>query len=102
MGGGWKGGLPPRESCGSSAQPWGMTMAYLMWGLYRSHRSANMEQDLLERSIDPSGIYMSAPQPFASTRWSLIVAAKGCDEPEAHRALAELCQIYWFPLYGYV
>ena len=45
---------------------------------------------------------MSEPQPFASTRWSLIVAAKGRDEPEARRALAELCQLYWFPLYGYV
>jgi RNA polymerase sigma-70 factor (ECF subfamily) len=45
---------------------------------------------------------MSAPQPFASTRWSLIVAAKGRDEPEARRALAELCQLYWFPLYRYI
>jgi RNA polymerase sigma-70 factor (ECF subfamily) len=45
---------------------------------------------------------MSAPQPFASTRWSLVVAAKGRDESEARRALAELCQLYWFPLYGYV
>jgi len=45
---------------------------------------------------------MSAPQPFASTRWSLIVAANARDEPEARHALAELCQLYWFPLYGYV
>src|SRR5262249_52495397 len=48
------------------------------------------------------GYSTSVPQPFESTRWSLVVAAKGRDEAEARRALAELCQLYWFPLYGYV
>ena len=41
---------------------------------------------------------------FASTHWSVIVAARsGEAEPEkAHQALAELCQTYWTPLYTFV
>ena len=41
---------------------------------------------------------------FASTHWSVIVAARdGKAEPEkARRALAELCQTYWTPLYTFV
>lgn len=37
---------------------------------------------------------------FAQTRWSLVAQAR---EPEkAERALAELCQIYWYPVYAYI
>jgi RNA polymerase sigma-70 factor (ECF subfamily) len=41
---------------------------------------------------------------FASTHWSVVVAAgKGESEPEkARAALAELCQTYWTPLYTFV
>ena len=42
--------------------------------------------------------------PFASTHWSLILAA-GQDETEpevAQAALAQLCQTYWAPLYTFV
>jgi RNA polymerase sigma factor (sigma-70 family) len=41
---------------------------------------------------------------FPSTHWSVIVAAGGSDaEPDiAQAALAELCQTYWAPLYGFV
>jgi RNA polymerase sigma-70 factor (ECF subfamily) len=39
---------------------------------------------------------------FATTRWSLIVAARGGDSPPARQALAELCRVYWYPLYAYV
>jgi RNA polymerase sigma-70 factor (ECF subfamily) len=42
------------------------------------------------------------PQGFASTRWSLVLAAGRGDAPEARSALAALCQIYWYPLYAYV
>jgi RNA polymerase sigma-70 factor (ECF subfamily) len=42
--------------------------------------------------------------PFASTHWSVIVAAgKSESEPErARAALTELCQTYWTPLYTFV
>jgi RNA polymerase sigma-70 factor (ECF subfamily) len=37
---------------------------------------------------------------FGETRWSLVLAAQGGDE--AQPALAELCGIYWYPLYAFV
>ena len=36
---------------------------------------------------------------FATTRWSRVVAAGRDDSVEAHAALAELCEAYWYPLY---
>jgi RNA polymerase sigma-70 factor (ECF subfamily) len=38
---------------------------------------------------------------FATTRWSLIAAARP-GAPDAREALAALCQVYWGPLYAYV
>jgi RNA polymerase sigma-70 factor (ECF subfamily) len=38
---------------------------------------------------------------FETTRWSVVRAAAG-DHSVAQRALAELCEIYWYPLYAYV
>ncbi len=38
---------------------------------------------------------------FASTHWSAVVRAGNSSSPEAREALAELCQAYWYPLYGY-
>ena len=39
---------------------------------------------------------------FASTRWTLVLSARAGDSPQAAGALAELCQLYWLPLYAYV
>ncbi len=43
-------------------------------------------------------------EPFASTRWSVILTAADIDAPEqiAGAALSELCQTYWAPLYSFV
>jgi RNA polymerase sigma-70 factor (ECF subfamily) len=41
------------------------------------------------------------PRDFASTRWSLVLAARHADTPGADEALASLCQSYWYPLYAY-
>ena len=38
---------------------------------------------------------------FRSTHWSAVLAAGNGSSPEAQRALATLCEIYWFPLYAY-
>ena len=43
----------------------------------------------------------SAPRSFTTTRWSIVLAAKGGREP-AGDALAELCRVYWYPLYVFV
>ena len=38
---------------------------------------------------------------FATTRWSLVIAAAGPVAPEARAAMETLCQWYWRPLYEY-
>lgn len=47
----------------------------------------------------------TAPQPpllFATTRWSVVLAARRETSPEAAAALETLCRSYWYPLYAYV
>src|SRR5438128_725288 len=39
---------------------------------------------------------------FATTRWSLVLAARGRQSPAAKAALAELCGAYWYPLYAFI
>ena len=39
---------------------------------------------------------------FATTRWSVVLAASGADSRAVDEALATLCDTYWFPLYGYL
>jgi RNA polymerase sigma-70 factor (ECF subfamily) len=38
---------------------------------------------------------------FATTRWSLVVRATAGPSVPARRALSELCERYWLPLYGF-
>jgi RNA polymerase sigma-70 factor (ECF subfamily) len=39
---------------------------------------------------------------FATTRWSVVVAAAGVDRVQAREACAILCAGYWYPLYAFV
>ena len=39
---------------------------------------------------------------FATTHWSMVIRAGQDRSPEADRALAALCENYWFPLYAFV
>jgi RNA polymerase sigma factor (sigma-70 family) len=39
---------------------------------------------------------------FATTHWSVVLAATDTDTPEAAVALEGLCRTYWYPLYAYV
>ena len=39
---------------------------------------------------------------FATTHWSLVLAAGKGASPHAREALAALCATYWYPLYAYV
>ncbi|MDH3283171.1 MAG: sigma-70 family RNA polymerase sigma factor [Acidobacteriota bacterium] len=38
---------------------------------------------------------------FATTHWSVVVAAGDRASPDAERALASLCEAYWYPLYAF-
>lgn len=39
---------------------------------------------------------------FATTRWTLVLAAGRKSSPQAQQALETLCGEYWYPLYAYV
>ena len=39
---------------------------------------------------------------FATTHWSVVLEAGRTESPQAAEALAELCRVYWRPLYAYV
>jgi RNA polymerase sigma factor (sigma-70 family) len=45
---------------------------------------------------------MSPHDPFESTRWSLILAARDRGSDQAHAALTALCRAYWYPLYAFI
>jgi len=38
---------------------------------------------------------------FATTHWSMVVAAQG-DSPAADKALERLCRTYWWPIYSFI
>jgi RNA polymerase sigma factor (sigma-70 family) len=46
----------------------------------------------------------SSPGPghFATTHWSIVLAAGARPSAEGSQALAALCESYWYPLYAYV
>ena len=39
---------------------------------------------------------------FATTHWSVVLAAQAVHTPHAAEALEKLCRTYWYPLYAYV
>jgi RNA polymerase sigma factor (sigma-70 family) len=51
-----------------------------------------------------SELHPPAPSAWeeASTRWSLVLAARQQAVPESRKALADLCQIYWPAVYAFV
>jgi RNA polymerase sigma-70 factor (ECF subfamily) len=45
----------------------------------------------------------SARCEFAATRWTVVLqAVRGTQTPLAAAAMAELCRIYWYPLYAFI
>ena len=44
----------------------------------------------------------SAKKSFATTRWTMVRDASGATSVASTKALEELCNAYWFPLYTYV
>ena len=45
---------------------------------------------------------MTRRDPFPTTRWSLLIQMDSEDPDEQAEALREVCERYWYPLYGYV
>ncbi|HUG89690.1 MAG TPA: sigma-70 family RNA polymerase sigma factor, partial [Planctomycetaceae bacterium] len=55
---------------------------------------------VMSSPADNSGFPPAAS--FATTHWSLVLAAREPDDSASRQALAELCQAYWYPIYAYV
>jgi len=54
-------------------------------------------------STDPSQAeFAVGKRPFATTQWSVVLAAGQHSAEDGRRALAQLCEVYWYPLYAYV
>jgi RNA polymerase sigma-70 factor (ECF subfamily) len=63
-------------------------------------------------SVSLDAVTMSAPTSnpnrvkpdavFATTRWSMVLAAGGSSSAESQQALSRLCRTYWYPLYAFV
>jgi RNA polymerase sigma-70 factor (ECF subfamily) len=47
-------------------------------------------------------VQAQGPQVFATTHWSIVVAAGQGDSGPSQRALEALCHAYWYPIYVYV
>ena len=43
----------------------------------------------------------TANQQFPNTHWSLVLSARDGSEISARRALGDLCEMYWYPLYAF-
>lgn len=60
----------------------------------------------LLKSMAPSGQpefpARSGEREFRTTHWSVVLLARRDDTVRAEPALAELCRVYWYPLYAYV
>ncbi len=51
---------------------------------------------------DAQGVCVSTAGQFATTHWSVVLAARNTESPQAGQALEQLCRAYWYPLYVYV
>lgn len=59
-----------------------------------SHSDSNAD-------VSTGPLAFGAPQ-FATTHWSVVMAAGGEDLPQRSEALEKLCRSYWYPLYAYI
>lgn len=69
-------------------------------------RSRRRPSDRAKENV-PSSAATPAPESprndvFVTTRWTVVLSAGRKSSPQSDRALSELCQIYWYPLYAYV
>ena len=39
---------------------------------------------------------------FPTTRWTRVMSLRGDDEDAAQEAMAEICRIYWYPIYAFI
>lgn len=69
-------------------------------GLFRRQNSKTVyDAPMASPALDPAS---GSAQWFATTHWSVVLAAKQSDSSQAAAALEKLCRAYWRPLYAYI
>ena len=58
--------------------------------------------EMSTRPSPESSSFSLSPVPLDATRWTLVTAAAGASPGQAIKALEELCQLYWRPLWRFV
>jgi RNA polymerase sigma-70 factor (ECF subfamily) len=53
-------------------------------------------------SFERDAGFAARQQVFATTHWSVVLAASQTGGAQAQEALERLCRTYWYPLYGFV
>jgi RNA polymerase sigma-70 factor (ECF subfamily) len=61
-----------------------------------------IDPDLMPTEGNDKRAEIAPEKVFATTHWSVVLAAKQREGPHAEAALERLCRIYWPPLYGYI
>jgi len=56
----------------------------------------------LDNSMRDSGFPAKRAAGFATTRWSLVLAAGQPTSARSAQALASLCELYWYPVYVFI
>jgi DNA-directed RNA polymerase specialized sigma24 family protein len=56
----------------------------------------------LDNSMRDSGFPAKRAAGFATTRWSLVLAAGQPTSARSAEALASLCELYWYPVYAFI
>ena len=56
----------------------------------------------MERGEKPPESTVGTAAQFATTHWSVVLAAGDGASPESSAALERLCRTYWYPLYAFV
>ena len=64
---------------------------------------ANRINDII-RAVKRDTPFSDSHARFMTTRWSVVLSCSdsATDEEKAHAALAELCKIYWRPVFAFI
>jgi len=91
-----------RHSSPSIARPWVKATkssgAVLSW---RGQAGGAYARLMMGRETEPTPGVVAQPL-FATTHWSVVLAAANQESPAGSAALERLCRTYWYPIYVFI